>query len=275
MSNSETSPPTTWAYPTCRVLQFTDSHLLADPDGSFLGIQPLQTLDAVIDLAAQQHPDPDLILLTGDLSQDGTPAAYQLLRQRFGNLPTPVGVIPGNHDRLERMLQVFDSPNIQTGGVIETGGWRILLLDSTVPDQVCGAFARADLDELTHLLSNDLRPTLICLHHQPVEIGTIWLDSIGLKHPQPFLELLEQHPQVHGLLWGHIHQAFDGHRQQIRLMATPSTSIQFKPMTADFALDLKPPGYRWLELHPDGHINTGIERLTELPAGLDLNSNGY
>jgi len=58
-------------------------------------------------------------------------------------------------------------------------------------------------------------------------------------------------------------------------MATPSTSIQFKPMTADFALDPQPPGYRWLELQADGHINTGIERLAELPAGLDLSSGGY
>jgi len=269
MSNSETTPP------ACRVLQFTDSHLLAAPDGSFLGIRPLQTLDAVIELAAQQHPDPDLILLTGDLSQDGSVGAYQLLRQRFGTLDTPVGLIPGNHDRLERMLQVFDCPNMQTGGAIEINGWRVLLLDSTVLGKVGGEFEPTDLDELKHLLKGDPRPTLICLHHQPVEIGTIWLDSIGLKHPQPFLDVLDQYPQVHGLLWGHVHQAFDGHRQQVRLMATPSTSIQFKPMTADFALDPKPPGYRWLELHADGHITTGIERLAELPAGLDLNSDGY
>lgn len=272
MSNSETPPPESHA---CRVLQFTDSHLLGDPNSSFLGIQPLQTLDAVIALAADKHPSPDLILLTGDLSQDGSPEAYQLLRQRFGKLKVPVGVIPGNHDRLERMLQVFDSTNMQTGGVIEIQGWRVLLLDSTVLGKVSGEFDRTDLDETRHLLSDDPRPTLICLHHQPVAIGTTWLDSIGLKHPQAFLNLLDQHPQVHGLLWGHIHQAFDGHRQQVRLMATPSTSIQFKPMTADFALDPQPPGYRWLELHADGHIDTGIERLLELPTGLDLNSHGY
>lgn len=272
MSNRETSPHQRRA---CRVLQFTDSHLLGDPDGSFLGIQPLKTLDAVIALAAEKHPDPDLILLTGDLSQDGSEAAYQLLRQRFEHLHIPVGLIPGNHDRLERMLQVFDSPGMQTGGVMEMHGWRVLLLDSTVRGKVGGEFAATDLDEIRHLLKDDPRPALICLHHQPVEIGTAWLDSVGLKHPQPFLDLLDQHPQVHGLLWGHIHQAFDGHRQQVRLMATPSTSIQFKPMTADFALDPQPPGYRWLELQADGHIETGVERLAKLPAGLDLSSEGY
>ena len=269
MSNSQTSAPVS------RVLQFTDSHLLADPQGTFLGIQPLQTLDAVIALAAQRHPDPDLILLTGDLSQDGSPDAYQQLQQRFGNRDTPVGVIPGNHDRLERMLQAFNCPNMQVGGAMETGNWRVLLLDSTIPDKVAGGFENTDLDEIRHLLSGDPRATLICLHHQPVDIGTSWLDSIGLKYPQAFFALLDQHPQVRGLLWGHVHQAFDGHRQQVKLMATPSTSIQFKPMTEDFALDPLPPGYRWLELHPDGHIETGVERLEQLPDGLDLSSGGY
>lgn len=259
----------------CRLLQLTDCHLLADPEGNFLGINPLATLDAVMALALQQHPDPDLVLLTGDLSQDGSDAAYQLLAERLRPLQAPIGLIPGNHDRLERMLYNFSAPGIQVGGVIDCGGWRVLLLDSTVRGKVGGEFAATDLDELKQLLSYDQRPALVCLHHQPVAIGTGWLDTIGLDDPQQFLTILDQHPAVRGLLWGHIHQAFDGQRHQVKLMATPSTSIQFKPMTADFALDPIAPGYRWLELHPDGRITSGVERLAELPEGLELASDGY
>ena len=258
-----------------RLLQFTDCHLLANPAASFLGIKPLRTLDAVLQLAFRQHPDPDLILLTGDLCQDGSAAGYQLLNQRFGQLDIPVGLIPGNHDRLERMLQEFTAPNRQVGGAIDMGDWRVLLLDSTVRGKVGGVFDDTDLDELQRQLSGDDRPTLVCLHHQPVPVGTGWLDTIGLDNPEPFLAIIDRHPAVRGLLWGHVHQHFDGHRQQVLLMATPSTSIQFKPNTADFALDPVAPGYRWLELHPDGHIVTGVERLAELPEGLELNSGGY
>jgi len=65
-----------------RVLQFTDSHLLADPDGRFLGLRPAQTLDAVIRLALAQRGSPDLVLYTGDLTQDSSPEAYSRVRTR-------------------------------------------------------------------------------------------------------------------------------------------------------------------------------------------------
>ena len=270
MTHSQASPP------VCRVLQFTDSHLLADPNKVFLGIRPAETLDAVVELAFREHPDPDLILLTGDLAQDGAVDTYLQVKQRFSGLRARIGVIPGNHDRLERMLQAFNEPHMQVGGRLISGNWQVLLLDSTVRGKVGGTFDDSDLDELERLLSDDdERLTLVCLHHQPVPIGTGWLDTIGLEHPRAFLEVLDRHPRVKGVLWGHIHQQFDGHRHGIPLMATPSTSIQFKPLTEDFALEPVPPGYRWLDLQADGSIRSGVQRLATLPEGLDLNTRGY
>lgn len=270
MTHSQTPPS------VCRVLQFTDSHLLADPGKPFLGIRPVDTLDAVIELAFRNHPNPDLILLTGDLSQDASIAAYQQINRRFGDLGIPVGLIPGNHDRLERMRQTFHSPTVQVCERMEHGGWHILLLDSTVRGKVGGAFGPSDFEQLERWLSDNRdHPTLVCLHHQPVPVGTGWLDTIGLDDPKRFLAILDQHPQVKGILWGHVHQSFDGHRHGIPLMATPSTSIQFKPLTEDFALDPVPPGYRWLELHPDGSIRSGVGRLAKVPEGIDLKTQGY
>ena len=261
--------------PPRRVLQFTDCHLLTDPSSTFQGVNPLQTLDAVIQLAFAEHPSPDLILLTGDLSQDASTAAYQRIRQRFGALATPVGIIPGNHDCSDTMQATLDAPNMQLCGALDCGAWRIILLNSRARDRVGGAIHAEQLDQLQQQLSADDRPTLICLHHHPVPMGCTWLDTIGLDHPAAFLALLERHPSVRGVLWGHVHQAFDDHRGEIMLMATPSTSVQFKPGSDDFALDSTPPGYRWLDLHPDGRIVTGIQRLAEMPQGLDLSSAGY
>ena len=269
MTHSQASPL------VCRVLQFTDSHLLSDPDKVFLGIRPAETLDAVVDLAFREYPDPDLILLTGDLAQDGAVATYRQIAQRFSGLHARIGLLPGNHDRLERMLQVFSGPHMQVGGRLISGLWQILLLDSTVRGKVGGAFDDSDLDELERLLSGEQRPTLVCLHHQPVPIGTGWLDTIGLEQPRRFLEVIDRHPQVKGILWGHIHQRFDGHRHGIPLMATPSTSIQFKPLTEDFALDPIAPGYRWLDLQADGSIRSGVQRLETVPEGLEMNTRGY
>lgn len=269
--NHSAAPPS-----ACRILQFTDSHLLADPDKTFLGIRPVETLDAVMELAFASHPSPDLILLTGDLSQDASITAYRQIEQRFASLGIPVGIIPGNHDRMERMEQVFNSPTMQVGGQLQLHGWSILLLDSTVRGKVGGALSQSDLEQLEQSLSdNHDQPVLVCLHHQPVPVGTGWLDTIGLDDAKAFLAIIDRHPQVKGILWGHVHQSFDGQRHGMAMLATPSTSIQFKPLTEDFALDPIASGYRWLELQPDGSIRSGVERLAEMPKGLDLRTKGY
>ncbi len=77
------------------------------------------------------------------------------------------------------------------------------------------------------------------------------------------------------MLWGHVHQIFDDLRNGVKLMGTPSTCIQFNPNQDDFAIEKLPPGYRWLELMPDGRINSGVERLEKLPQGLDIGLSGY
>ena len=92
-----------------------------------------------------------------------------------------------------------------------------------------------------------------------------WLDAIGLDNPEPFFDLLGKHSQVRAVVWGHIHQAFDQRYHGIRLLGVPSTCAQFAPHTESFTQEMTPPGYRWLELFPDGRIETAIQRLLKEP----------
>lgn len=57
--------------------------------------------------------------------------------------------------------------------------------------------------------------------------------------------------------------------------AAPSTCVQFKPRQAEFTLDDLPPGFRWFELYPDGHIVSAVGRAGARPRGVDLLSAGY
>ena len=101
------------------------------------------------------------------------------------------------------------------------------------------------------------------------------MDRIALENAGGLFAVLDRYPQVRGLLWGHVHQEFQEIRNGVLLMATPSTCVQFKPNNAKFGVDEKPPGYRWLELAPDGAIHTGVSRLAALPQGLQVASKGY
>ena len=109
-------------------------------------------------------------------------------------------------------------------------------------------------------------PWFACTTH-PVVVGGAWRDVVSLANPDALFAVLDRHPQVRGLLWGHIHQPFDGARGAVRLMATPSTCFQFKRTPGgELGIADDPPGYRRLTLAPDGGIDTEVCWLDDFTA---------
>src|SRR5690606_30743830 len=99
---------------------------------------------------------------------------------------------------------------------------------------------------------------LVCLHHHPIRMQSEWLDHVGLRDADAFLGAIREHSNVRGVLWGHVHQSLDSFIHGVRFMATPATCAQFLPGSAEFALDNRPPGYRFLELMADGSMATEV-----------------
>ena len=89
-------------------------------------------------------------------------------------------------------------------------------------------------------------------------MGSHWLDGVGLRNSDEFLEIIDRYQHVQDIVWGHVHQASDRRRNGVRLFSSPSTCSQFLPNSDDFALDSRPPGYRWLELRDTGRIDTNV-----------------
>jgi len=241
-----------------RLLQITDTHLYAEPEKTLYGVNTRSSLQRVLAAACRQ-PKPGLVLATGDLVHDESPAGYQILMAMLTALDAPVAAIAGNHDALNS-LQAIAGKNIRIGGKHRLGAWCIVLLNTLVPGDTDG---HLDADELrfldTALTQSRDAHVLIALHHHPVAIGCTWLDRIGLNNASAFFEVLDRYQHVRAVVWGHVHQAFESEHRGVRLMATPSTCAQFLPDSSDFALDTRPPGMRWLTLHPDGQIDTQIE----------------
>jgi Icc protein len=259
-----------------RVLHITDFHLLAERGRTMLGVDTEQTLADVLDAALGSGPPPDLALLTGDLVQDAVAPAYRRLRTQLARLPCPAYCLPGNHDDPELIAMALADGQVRFQPQILLDHWQIICLDSTLPRQPYGRLGETQLALLESLLADQpQRHALIALHHHPLPSGSAWMDTMLLEDADPLFAILERHPQAKTLVCGHVHQALELSRDGRRLFATPSTCFQFKPQQADFALDPVPPGYRWIELFPDGRIATTLERLPRTPAGLDLSSRGY
>lgn len=264
--------------PSCdqpiKLIQLTDCHLGKVAGEALLSMDTDHSLEAVIDSIQAQHAHFDLLLATGDIANHASQSAYQRFAQLTGQLTKHQFWLPGNHDDPEVMQQVLGGPLIKA---VKVANWLIILLDSTVRGYVGGEFSRQELDLLQQLLAGHRQEhVLICLHHHPVDINCQWLDEQRLKNAEDFFTIVDRHDNVRGILWGHIHQHIDQLRGDVQLMATPSTCIQFAPYSENFQLDNQSPGYRSLELHPDGQINTAVFRVEDYPVKVDLqDSTGY
>ncbi|MGC8120880.1 3',5'-cyclic-AMP phosphodiesterase [Marinobacter sp. VGCF2001] len=258
-----------------KVLQLTDPHLMASASGALLGVNTRDSLAAVIDEVLRSHGQPDLILATGDLTQDASPEAYRYFGEQLKIFNCPSLWIAGNHDDSDLVTAIASEFNADHKQWIEAG-WHVVMLDSSVHGKVYGELSEDELRFLDQALADqpDL-PAMVCLHHHPVDIGSAWMEKIGLKNREAFWQVVDRHPQVRVVLWGHIHQELEQQRGGASLLATPSTCIQFATGSGDFAVEPLAPGYRWLELDPSGSFRTEVRRADRFEFDLDENSSGY
>jgi Icc protein len=256
-------------------VQITDTHLYADPQGALLGMVTLDSLDAVLGLVTGEALPADAVLATGDLVHDGSAAGYALLRERLGGLGCPALALPGNHDDPRTLAEVLAQPPVQRAREARFAAWQVLLLDSTLPGEDGGRLGEAEFEWLDERLGSGTGHALVCLHHSPLPTGSDWLDTMRLANAEAFFAVLDRHPTVRGVLFGHIHQTFEATRHGVRIMGSPSTCVQFAKVRPRFGLDPRPPGYRWLALLPDGGIRSGVRRLPAPVGAVDLAAGGY
>ncbi len=223
------------------------------------GVVTFDTFRAVIEQAMQDSRPPDAIVATGDLVQDETRSGYERFQSVLASLHTPVLCIPGNHDAPNVMDSMLSDAPFQINGSYQAHGWSLIMLNSFARGGDAGRLDQTELDRLRETLDkHQALHTLICLHHHPVPMGSRWLDGVALRNPHQLFDIVDAAPQVRGILWGHVHQTSDRNHNGIRLMSTPATCSQFRPNSDDFAIDARPPGFRWLDLHQDGTIDTEV-----------------
>jgi Icc protein len=241
-----------------RIIQFTDPHLYGGESETLRGVATLPALTAALAHARARDWPPQALLVTGDLVQDDA-AGYAHFRRLFAALGPPVLCLPGNHDEPEAMQRELSGKPFVLGGFADFGRWRIVLLDSYLPGSASGALSAQALGGLEEALAGaGTRHCMVCLHHHPVPMGSRWLDRVGLTNAAEFLHVIDKHPNVRAVVWGHVHQSYDALRKGVRLLATPSTCAQFLPNSDDFAVDRRPPGYRTFELRADGSLLTEV-----------------
>lgn len=246
---------------TSVLIQITDTHLIADKNESLRGVNTYDSLMSVLDQAEKQLPRADAYLVTGDLSHDGSQESYSLLKECLTRLKKPVYVIPGNHDDPDTMRGFLLADHIRYPTHTDLGAWRLIFLDTHVAGEEYGLLDEGELQKLTASLAAGPLNHLVCIHHPAIRLGSAWIDRSMLRNPEALFDATSQASGKLVILCGHAHQEYVEETDGLTLMGTPSTCTQFKPGTAEFQIDEIGPGFRIVELHDSGAVDTRVVRL--------------
>jgi len=239
------------------IAQVTDCHLPADPQQKYRGIKPHKNLKKLMKKVKAMKPD--LLLASGDLSEDGSRVSYRALQGYFSTVDIPVLALPGNHDDAEMLAEFFPGSPVDTISASKHGPWQIVRLNSCLPGKPEGLLSKKTLLDLEEFLALHNRgPIIIALHHQPIAINSPWIDKYRLLEPEAFRKLVDQHPNVKAVVWGHVHQQYEADRNGTAMLGGPSSAINGLKTAQKFTPAPSGPACRWLELKTDGSIGTSI-----------------
>jgi Icc protein len=230
----------------------------ADSKALYRGVNARDALLRVVDQAVAWRPD--LLLLTGDLSEDDSPESYGFLAATLESTGLPVVTTPGNHDDPRLQNEHFPGTATDEPLVIAAGSWQLIVLNSSVEGRVPGALTKRMMDGLAASLELSSAPKLVALHHHPLAVGSEWIDRYPLLEPGRFWDLLDGNPNVHAVVWGHIHHAFRAERGGMTLLGAPSTVSNSRAFRPEFEPDPAGPACRWLKLADGGGLSSGILR---------------
>lgn len=213
-------------------------------------------------------PAPRVLLLSGDLTDDGSPQDYATLQSIIeAELPGPsdggplILAVPGNHDDPATARRILgplmpvaeDAPDGVACIHIEHGGLHFIGLDTVQPGHPYGAVTQAQLGWLGKQLNGCAgEPVVIFMHHPPLVTGMTAMDACGLlEGAAPLGRLVAAHGGVQVIAAGHMHRPVVGALGGAPVVVAPSASHQLELNLrpgAPLACRLEPPMiglYRW------------------------------
>lgn len=261
---------------TLRILQISDLHVTPHMGDLMLGLDTEVFFRRTLDHAHSHHGPFDLMLLTGDLAQDPCADSYQRICKHLHDYPTPCLCLPGNHDDFDLMRQHLQQGKVSCDKQTVIGNWHIVLLNSQKVNSPVGALSDAELAFLRQALQSEPElPTLIAVHHHCIPSGSRWMDTMQIENSEAFLSLLQQHPQVKGVTFGHVHQVYEAKLADTVIVACPASCFQFTPYSQAFSIADTPPGYRVFELYEDGSLTSKVYRVPIDMGELDRSAHEY
>ncbi len=259
------------------VVQITDFHVGGEVVIDGRRVDPLMRLHAAVAHINTLRPRPELVLATGDLTWDGQPREYALVKRALAVLAMPFFIIPGNHDHRANLRDAFfDHEYLRSDEdflhhAVEGYPLRLIGLDTLVPGQGGGTLCRRRLDWLdTRLRERPEAPTLVYMHHPPFRTGIAEFDAMGCQGKEELGNIVMRHPQIEGIVCGHVHRSMHLKWHGTVVNVAPSTAFQY-PLDLSPGADLQPvdepPACAVHVWTPEGGVVSHLSYVPSVKAG--------
>jgi Icc protein len=215
-----------------RIAHISDFHLPTKPGQSVNDALPdANLLEAVAELK-KQTPKPDLVVLGGDLLNDGQKGNYDTIGELFKELQIPFCSVVGNHDDLKALKKsslIEKAKGYPGYGSFEHAHLHIILLNSAGTGTSSGNIEEKQLLWLSEdLCKNQGKPTLMFMHHHPVDSGIPWLDKMKLQNADAFWEIVPPYSKnILGVFFSHLHIQLTTVIRGVLVASPPAVCFQF------------------------------------------------
>lgn len=252
-----------------RILQLTDLHVFSEPNQTLKGIPTRECLRDVVAFILQNEAPFDHVVISGDHTHDELAASYLAVQEILAPWADRLWQVPGNHDDRAVLREVFvnsikGSVDQQINFQFMLDNWLCLGLDTHVPGEVAGRIEKPQLNWLRSQLNSTTSSRIaLFFHHPPVEVGSVWMDKIGLEGRELLQEVLQSDDRIRLVCCGHVHHEFQFRIGHADVFTTPSTGIQFDPAGDTPTFEAAAPGYRVIEFN-ENNFSTHVVRLPEM-----------
>lgn len=213
-----------------KILQVTDLHI-TKPGFGLYGLDPRARVEAAVADINEHHSDAALCLFTGDLTDNGAPEAFAVLRDVLADLSVPYRLLLGNHDHRDNFRAVFPEAACDPSGFVQSretlADKELLLLDTHELGHSEGIYCEQRCAWLRETLTAcGEKPVYIFMHHPPFDVGMPCMDRIKLADDQAFKAAIAGSGNIRHIFFGHLHRPVSGAWQGIPFSGVRSTAHQ-------------------------------------------------
>lgn len=216
-----------------KLIQITDCHIKKDNDALIYDVNPRNKLIKIVEDIKLKNNDANVILLTGDISDDGSVESYEFVSDLLSSLSKEIYFINGNHDCKKNMWSVFSKNNYFTPlREMFYDNWFFIGIDSTIKGKDYGFVPEIELHKLKISLTKaqkDNKNIVVVTHHHPILVNTPLIDDCPLNNGLDVIKILKEFDHVKLVITGHVHNDYSINIEntKLKLETGPATCVQF------------------------------------------------